>query len=139
MIAYQAVQVVRKRLAADEQRLQAEEAAKVLEDRERELELDHGAWRMLRETLGDAEKVGAAHLGNALVEPISSRIGALTGGRYGDIAIGPHLDGTGIELAGGERTFDALSVGTLEQVALLLRITIAKALGTFVILDDQLT
>ena len=122
-----------------EQRLQAEEAAKVLEDRERELELDYGAWRMLRETLGDAEKAGAAHLGNALVEPISSRMGALTGGRYGDISIGPHLDATGIELAGGERTFDALSVGTQEQVALLLRIAIAEALGTFVILDDQLT
>ena len=123
----------------EEQRQQAEDAVKALEHRERELEKDYGAWQLLRETLADAEQSGAAHLGRALVEPVSQRMGALTGGRYGEVAIGPQLDATGIELAGGERRFDTLSVGTQEQIALLLRVAVAEALGTFVILDDQLT
>ena len=123
----------------EEQRQQVDDAVKALDSRERELEMDYGAWRLLRETLADAEQSGAAHLGNALVEPISRRMGALTGGRYGDLAIGPQLDPTGIQLAGGERPFDTLSIGTQEQIALLLRVAIAEALGTFVILDDQLT
>ena len=123
----------------EEQRQQVEDAVKALDTRERELEMDYGAWRLLRETLTDAERSGAAHLGNALVEPVSRRMGALTRGRYGDVAIGPQLDATGIELAGGERPLQTLSVGTQEQIALLLRVAIAEALGTFVILDDQLT
>ena len=123
----------------EEQRQQVVDARKALETRERELEMDYGAWRLLRETLADAEQSGAAHLGNALVEPISQRMGALTGGRYGDVVIGPQLDATGIELAGGKRPFQTLSVGTQEQLALLLRVAIAEALGTFLILDDQLT
>ena len=123
----------------EEQRQQVDDAVKALEHRERELEKDYGAWQLLRETLADAEQSGAAHLGRALVEPVGRRMGALTGGRYGEVAIGPQLDATGIELAGGERRFDTLSVGTQEQIALLLRVAVAEALGTFVILDDQLT
>lgn len=123
----------------DEQRQQVADAVEALEVREHELEMDYGAWRLLRETLADAEQTGAAHLGNALVEPVSRRIGALTGGRYGDVAIGPQLDANGIQLGGGERAFHRLSVGTQEQIALLLRVAIAEALGTFVVLDDQLT
>ena len=123
----------------EEQRQQVEDAVKALGIRERELEMDYGAWRLLREALTDAGQSGAAHLGNALVEPVSRRVRALTDGRYGDLAIGPQLDASGIQLAGGERPFHALSVGTQEQIALLLRVAIAEALGTFVILDDQLT
>ena len=123
----------------DEQRELVEDEVKALDNRERELELDYGAWALLRETLGEAEQAGAAHLGSALVEPVSRRMGALTGGRYGDIAIGAQLDATGIELSGDERDFDTLSIGTQEQLALLLRLAIAEALETFVILDDQLT
>ena len=123
----------------EEQRQQAEDTVKALEARELELEMDYGAWRLLRETLADAEQSSTAHLGSALVEPISQKIGDLTGGRYGEISIGPQLDATGIQLAGGERPFHTLSVGTQEQLALLLRVKIAEALGTFLILDDQLT
>lgn len=63
----------------------------------------------------------------------------LTDGRYGDIAIGPHLDASGILLGGSERPFDQLSVGTQEQIALLLRLSIAEALKSFLVLDDHLT
>lgn len=123
----------------DEKREQVEETVKALDSRERELELDYEAWRLLGDTLAEANQASAAHLGNALVEPVSRRMGALTRGRYGDIAIGPQLNATGIALAGGDRPFNSLSIGTQEQIALLLRLAIAEALGTFVILDDQLT
>ena len=123
----------------DEQREQAQEAAQALARREQELELDYQAWQLLQETLREAEQAGSAHLGSALVQPVSERIAGLTAGRYGDLALGPQLDATGIELAGSEREFGALSVGTREQIALVLRLAIAEALGTFVVLDDQLT
>ena len=123
----------------DEQREQAREAAEALARREQELELDYQAWQLLQQTLSEAEREGAAHLGSALVQPVSERIASLTAGRYGELALGPQLDATGIELAGSEREFGALSVGTREQIALVLRLAIAEALGTFVVLDDQLT
>ncbi|MCY4662687.1 MAG: AAA family ATPase [Acidobacteria bacterium] len=118
---------------------QAREAVVALEERERELDLDYGAWRLLQEALTEAEQEEAVHLGNALVQPVSERVAALTGGRYGQVTIGPQLDAAGIQTAGGERKFDVLSVGTQEQIALLLRLSIAEALEAFIVLDDQLT
>ena len=72
-------------------------------------------------------------------QPVSERVAALTGGRYGQVAIGPQLESAGIQTAGGERKFDVLSVGTQEQIALLLRLSIAEVLEAFIVLDDQLT
>ena len=118
---------------------QAREAVAALEVRERELDLDYGAWRLLQAALTEAEQEEAVHLGKALVQPVSERVAALTGGRYGQVAIGPQLEAASIQTAGGERTFDVLSVGTQEQVALLLRLSIAEALEAFIVLDDQLT
>ena len=123
----------------DEQREQAQEASQALARREQELELDYQAWQLLQETLSEAEKAGAAHLGSALVQPVSERIAGFTAGRYGEMALGPQLNATGIELDGSEREFGSLSVGTREQIALVLRLAIAEALGTFLVLDDQLT
>ena len=48
------------------------------------------------------------------------------------------LEAAGIQTAGGERRFDVLSVGTQEQIVLLLRLSIAEALEAFIVLDDQL-
>ena len=118
---------------------QARDAVVALEERERELDLDYGAWRLLQKALMEAEQEEAVHLGKALVQPISERVAALTGGRYGQVAIGPQLEAAGIQTAGGERKFDVLSVGTQEQIALLLRLSIAEALEAFIVLDDQLT
>ena len=118
---------------------QAREAVVALEERERELDLDYGAWRLLQEALVEAEQEEAVHLGKALVPPVSERVAALTGGRYGELAIGPQLEAAGIQTAGVERKFDVLSVGTQEQIALLLRLSIAEALEAFIVLDDQLT
>ena len=123
----------------EEQASQATEALAALDDRQHELEVDYGAWQMLREVLKLAEAEDAVHLGRALVKPVSERIGELTAGRYGEVAIGPQLNPSGIELGGAERSFEALSVGTREQIALLIRLGIAEALGSFIVLDDQLT
>lgn len=124
---------------AEDQALRAAERVKAIRKREGDLEIEYEAWKLLGETLLDVEKEETAHLGRALVDPVSERISDLTGGRYGGMAIGPDLDATGIRLSGAERRFADLSVGTREQIAILLRISIAEALGAFVILDDQLT
>ena len=122
-----------------EQATQANEAVAALTRREHELEVEYGGWRLLLKTLAEAEKEDASHLGAVLVKPVSERMAALTGGRYGEVGIGPQLDTTGIRLGDDERSFDDVSVGTREQIALLLRLAIAEALGSFVILDDHLT
>ena len=123
----------------EEQAAQVEEEVNTLDSRERELELEYGGWRILHEVLKEAEEEETAHLGRALVKPVSQRMAALTGNRYGDVAIDAQLNPGGIELGGDERDFEALSAGTREQIALLLRLSIAEALKSFVILDDQLT
>ena len=123
----------------EEQAAQVEEEVDTLDSRERELELDYGGWRILHEVLKEAEEEETAHLGRALVKPVSQRMAALTGNRYGEVAIDAQLNPGGIELGGDERDFEALSAGTREQIALLLRLSIAEALKSFVILDDQLT
>lgn len=124
---------------AEEQARQAEERVEAVRERESDLEVEYEAWKLLAETLREVEKQETAHLGKALVGPVSSRISELTGGRYGDVAIGPELDAGGVRFAGKVRLFGELSVGAREQIAILLRISIAEALGAFVVLDDQLT
>ena len=123
----------------EEQAAQAKEALAALARREHELEVEYGGWKLLLDTLAEAEREDATHLGDALVKPVSERMAALTNGRYSEVGIGPQLDATGIRLGEAERSFDDVSVGTREQVALLLRLAIAEALGSFVILDDHLT
>ena len=125
--------------AIEEQAAAAREALAALDRREHELEVDYGAWKLLRETLADAETEDAAHLGDALVKPVSERMNKLTNGRYEAVGIGPQLDATGVRLGGDERGFGDVSVGTREQIALLLRLSIAEALESFLILDDHLT
>jgi uncharacterized protein YhaN len=117
----------------------ATRAVEAARERERSLEVEYGAWQLLRDVLIEAGKNDAGHLGNALVGPVSERMAELTGGRYGAIAIGPQLDARGILLGGAERAFEQLSVGTQEQIALLVRLSIAEALKTFLVLDDHLT
>jgi len=51
----------------------------------------------------------------------------------------PLLQTRSIELGGAQRNHDTLSVGTREQLATVVRLSIAEALGSFLVLDDQLT
>ena len=117
---------------------QADEAVQAIDRREHELDLEYGAWQLLCDTLQEAEAEDAVHLGKALVEPITKRMAQLTGGRSGNLVIGPKLETEGIELAGTQRDLTSLSVGTREQLATVLRLTIADTLGSTVVLDDQL-
>lgn len=107
--------------------------------REREAELDFEAWKHLREALREAEQAEGSHLGKLLAGPVASRFSALTGGRYGAVALGPDLETQGIAVAGNDRDVDLLSVGTKDQLCTILRMTIAEQLKSAIVLDDQLT
>ena len=124
--------------SVQEQLEQADEAVQAIERREGEIEIEYGAWKLLLETLRDAEAEDAVHLGKALVEPVSRRVSELTGGAYGEVSIAPTLSTQNIEAAGSKRELSRLSVGTRDQLATVLRLTIAEKLGSTVVLDDQL-
>ena len=124
--------------AIQEQRAQADEAVRAIGRREREVEIEYDAWKLLLEILREAEAEAAAHLGKALVEPVSQRVAELTGGAYGAVEIDPALSTRSIEVAGNQRQLSRLSVGTRDQVATVLRLTIAEKLGSTVVLDDQM-
>ena len=124
--------------SVQEQLEQADEAVQAIERREGEIEIEYGAWKLLLETLREAEAEDAVHLGKALVEPVSRRVSELTGGSYGEVSIAPTLSTQNIEAAGSERELSRLSVGTRDQLATVLRLTIAEKLGSTVVLDDQL-
>lgn len=125
--------VVRERLVEIGQAIQQ------AEQREHEVEVEYEAWRLLHDTLRQAESTESAHLGRALAGPVGSRFRQLTGGRYGDIELGAKLEAGGIHVAGGLREIAALSAGTQDQLATLLRVCIAQQLRSAIILDDHLT
>lgn len=125
--------VVRERLA---------EIGQVIErakEREREVEVEYEAWRLLHDTLRDAESTESSHLGRALAGPVGARFRQLTGDRYGDVEFGAQLEAGGIYVAGGLREISALSAGTQDQLATLLRVCIAQQLRSAIVLDDHLT
>jgi uncharacterized protein YhaN len=110
-------------------------------ERERELEVTAKAWQLLRDKLQQAEEAQGAHLGRALGAPVAERLGELTEGRYGALTLGPSLKTENIEVRGGGSPEDALSflsVGTLEQLATLVRVAIAEHLKSAIVLDDHL-
>lgn len=122
--------------------LEREEEANVLaKDRQRELEVDADAWQLLRDTLSEVEKESSTHLGRALATPVSERLIELTQGRYGGLRFDQHLKAETVEVplvASTEGVLEALSVGTRDQVATLLRLTIAEQLKSALVLDDHL-
>jgi chromosome segregation ATPase len=107
--------------------------------REREIAIEYDAWKMLVETLRESESAQGTDLGRALSAPVSARFHELTGGRYGRLEIGPHLQSTGIQAAGDIREIDTLSAGTQDQLATLLRICVAEQLRSSIVLDDHLS
>lgn len=122
-----------------EQRDAARDAVRQAEQKERDVEVEYDAWRLLTEKLREAENTEGTHLGEALSQPVSERFGKLTAGRYGKLEVAPNLHAEGLRVAGKLRELGALSVGTQEQLATLLRLTIAEQLGTMLLLDDHLT
>lgn len=118
-----------------------EEALDLAKGQQRDLELDSDSWKLLRETLEEANNEGTAHVGRSLAGPVSARLVELTGARYGNLRLDQHLKVEGVDvasLANTEGVLEALSVGTRNQIATLLRLTIAEQLKSAVILDDHL-
>jgi DNA repair exonuclease SbcCD ATPase subunit len=122
-----------------EQKEEIDRALQIALEREHEVEVEYDAWKLLEETLREVENTDGAHLGKVLSGPIGSRFRELTGNRYGRLQIGPHLETEGLEAAGQIRPFDALSVGTKDQLATLFRLCIAEHLQSAVVLDDHLS
>lgn len=106
---------------------------------EHDIELDYEGWKLLVETMRETENEEGNHLGQALVDPIARQIHELTAGRYGALQLGPDLEAHGVSADGQTHEIDAFSVGLQEQFATLLRLTVAKQLGSALVLDDHLT
>jgi uncharacterized protein YhaN len=122
-----------------EQLREVEQALQQARERARQVELEYDAWKLLLETLRASESSEGAHLGRALAGPVSRRFGELTSGRYGNLELGAHLDATGLRVAGEVRELRALSAGTQDQLATLLRLCIAEQLRSAIVLDDHLS
>lgn len=132
--------------AVAQERFEAsEEALTRARLREQEVETEYGAWRLLVDTMREAENAEGKHLGEALAMPVSQRFADLleeVGGdaeRYGTLAFGAMLGTEGLEADGAMQSVKDLSVGTREQIATLLRLTIAQQLRAPLVLDDHLT
>lgn len=133
-----ALQTVGGQVVLEEQAT-AKDALRQAERKEREVELEYDAWRLLVDKLREAENTEGQHLGQALSKPVSERFAKLTTNRYGKLEVAPNLKADGLRVAGVLRDVRALSVGTQEQLATLLRLTVAEHLQTTLVLDDHLT
>ncbi len=125
-------QVVRER---------AQMAREALDDAKRqeaEVTLDYDGWRLLLGTLRDVENETGAHLGRALGTEVADRMVSLSGGRYQGASLGADLETQGVLTSRGVQALDRFSEGVKEQVATLLRVSVAEHLGTMLLLDDHL-
>ncbi|MBB88495.1 MAG: hypothetical protein CMP06_14550 [Xanthomonadales bacterium] len=133
-----ALQTVGGQVVLEEQTA-AKDALRLAERKEHEVELEYDAWKLLVDKLREAENTEGQHLGEALGQPISERFAALTRDRYGKLEVAPNLKAEGLRVAGVLRDVHALSVGTQEQLATLLRLAVAEHIQTTLVLDDHLT
>jgi hypothetical protein len=125
-------------LVVAEKEEELRQAVAAARDRQRQVEVDAGAWRLLAEVLRQAERTGARHLGRVLGDEVGRRFADLTGQRYGTLELDPGLQTLGVQAGGGRRGVGALSAGTREQLATLLRLAIAESLQSAIVLDDHL-
>jgi hypothetical protein len=125
-------QVVREKADA------ATEALEAARRKQAEVELDYEGWRLLRDALREAENEEGQHLGRALGKEVGERFEALTRGRYGALQLGPDLQARGLQTGTGAQEIAALSEGLKEQLATILRVSIAQHLRGVLVLDDHL-
>lgn len=133
-----ALQTVGGQVVLEEQDI-IKDALRQAEENERDIELEYDAWRLLVTKLREAENTEGQHLGEALSLPVSRRFAELTGDRYGKLEVAAGLAAEGLRVSGVLRQISALSVGSQEQLATLLRLTVAEQLGSMLVLDDHLT
>jgi uncharacterized protein YhaN len=118
------------------------EALQNARDDESEVEVEAEAWKLLRDTLRAVENEEGAHLGRALAGPLTARFRELTADRYPTLLLNPLLKVEAVSAAttqaAGPDVLAALSVGTRDQLATLIRLAIAEELGSAIVLDDHL-
>lgn len=118
------------------------EALQNAHDDEVEVEVEAEAWKLLRNTLREVENEEGAHLGRALAGPLTTRFRELTADRYQTLMLSPLLKVEAVSAATTQATgpdvLAALSVGTRDQLATLIRLAIAEELGSAIVLDDHL-
>ena len=118
------------------------EAHQQASEDEGEVEIEADAWQLLHDTMRAVENDEGAHLGRALTGPLTARFRDLTENRYSTLLLNPLLKVEAVSAAmtqtTGSDVLAALSVGTRDQLATLIRLTIAEELGSAIVLDDHL-
>jgi DNA repair exonuclease SbcCD ATPase subunit len=123
---------------AGERLKEAKEAFECAVRQEKEIEVDYDAWKLLLETLKEADATQASNLGQALAPAIAMGFQELTRRRYDGMQLTAELDTSGILVAGAVRPLEHISVGTREQLSTLYRLALAEYLRSTIVLDDQL-
>ncbi len=117
----------------------AEQAHTAASRRAQTLEQEGEAWKCLHESVRAEANAHTQNLGRFVAGEVGPAFRLLTQGRYRDVAFDAHLGVTGVATAFGVRGSASLSEGLKEQLATLLRLTLAQQLGTALVLDDHLT
>ena len=123
---------------AGERLKEAKEAFECAVRQEKEIEADYDAWKLLLETMKEADAAQASNLGQALAPAIAKGFQELTQRRYDGMQLTAELGTGGILVAGAVRPLEHISVGTREQLSTLYRLALAEYLRSTIILDDQL-
>jgi uncharacterized protein YhaN len=123
---------------AGERLKEAKEAFECAVRQEKEIEADYDAWKLLLETLREADAAQASNLGQALGQAIAKGFQELTRQRYDGLQLTAELGTGGILVAGAVRQLDQISLGTREQLSTLYRLALAEYLRSTIVLDDQL-
>jgi len=116
----------------------ATEAFELAEGREREIEAEYEAWKLLLEQMNEADAAQASNLGQALGPAVGRTFQELTRQRYATVQLTAQLATDGVVAFGGIRPTGQISVGTREQLSTLYRLSLAEYLGSTIVLDDQL-
>jgi hypothetical protein len=126
-------------MIAREQRDQEREALEHLEKSGTELELEFCATKRLLDVLKEEEAQHGADLGRCLAGPVTASFLELTdSGRYSQVGFEPGLRVQNVKTNEEDRDWGSLSAGTRDQLATLIRLTLAAHLKSVVVLDDQL-
>jgi hypothetical protein len=123
---------------ARERLTEATEALEQAERREKEIEADSEAWKLLLEQMKEADAAQASNLGMAITPAVADRFTALTQERYQNVKLNAQLRTEGVVLSGAVRSAFSLSLGTRDQLSTIFRLCLAEYLHTTVVLDDQL-
>jgi chromosome segregation ATPase len=124
--------------AIEEELAQGQEELNRLQTQSQELEDDFDAWKHLRDSLLKVDARNSAHLGRQLAQPVQQAFLELTENRYGELILSPEMSLDAITARGDSRRPEEMSVGTRDQLATLIRLTLAAQLQSVLVLDDQL-